>query len=189
MNSLLLIVDPQIDFITGTLAVAGAESAMNSLADYVGEHPAAYRAIVVTLDLHPFNHSSFSNYGGQWPAHCVAHSVGAAVWEPLMASLSSVAEKTIFLGKGSEATKEEYSIFATHRSAEKISRLISDLSIDRIDLCGLAGDICVANTLSDGVSMFGNEIWHILTPFTPSLDGGVTLTDLTKKLNVTCDPS
>lgn len=189
MNSLLMIVDPQIDFITGTLVVDGAEKAMDSLADYVGEHSADYRAIIVTLDLHPLNHSSFSRFGGQWPTHCVTHSVGAAVWQPLMTSLSLVPEKTFFLGKGSEATKEEYSIFANHRSAEKISRLVSDLSIDRIDLCGLAGDICVANTLSDGVRMFGNEIWHILTKFTPSLDGGVTLTDLTKKLNVTCDPS
>lgn len=34
-NKILLIIDPQIDFINGTLPVPGAEGAMNSLADYV----------------------------------------------------------------------------------------------------------------------------------------------------------
>ena len=35
MNKLLLIVDPQIDFITGTLPVENAVEAMNALATYV----------------------------------------------------------------------------------------------------------------------------------------------------------
>lgn len=189
MNRLLLIIDPQIDFISGTLIVPGAEQAMNALAEYVAEHGDNYSSIVITLDQHPLNHSSFTRFGGQWPEHCVAHSVGAAVWKPLMESLSNVSEKTVFLGKGMEPQKEEYSIFANHRSSEKLSRLIGSLSISRIDLCGLAGDICVANTLSDGVRMFGNEIWNVLNSFSPSIDGGKFLTDLTKQLNVTCDPS
>ena len=37
MKKLLLIVDPQIDFITGTLPVAGAAEAMDALAKYVKE--------------------------------------------------------------------------------------------------------------------------------------------------------
>ena len=35
MKKLLLIVDPQIDFITGTLPVGGAAEAMDALAKYV----------------------------------------------------------------------------------------------------------------------------------------------------------
>ena len=35
MNRLLLIVDPQIDFISGSLAVNGAAKAMDALADYL----------------------------------------------------------------------------------------------------------------------------------------------------------
>lgn len=189
MNKLLLIIDPQIDFITGSLIVPGAEQAMNALADYVTENEALYSGIVVTLDWHPLNHSSFIRFGGQWPAHCVAHSVGAAVWQPLIDSFSNINDKIVFLEKGTSPDKEEYSIFANHRSSEKLVSLVSELSIERIDLCGLAGDVCVANTLSDGVSLLGHRIWHILPSFTPSIDGGKTLTELIKTLNVTCDPS
>ena len=37
MNKLLLIVDPQVDFITGSLPVEGAAKAMDALATYVKE--------------------------------------------------------------------------------------------------------------------------------------------------------
>ena len=40
MKSILLIVDPQNDFITGTLAVEGAKEKMMKLANYINsEHP------------------------------------------------------------------------------------------------------------------------------------------------------
>ena len=42
MKKLLLIVDPQVDFITGTLPVGGAAEAMDALATYVKEHGDEY---------------------------------------------------------------------------------------------------------------------------------------------------
>ena len=45
----LLIVDPQNDFITGSLAVPGATAAMDYLTEWVRVHRAEYDAIVVTL--------------------------------------------------------------------------------------------------------------------------------------------
>ena len=80
MNKLLLIVDPQIDFITGTLPVENAAEAMNALATYVKTNSDTYSLKVVTLDWHPFHHSSFADEGGLWPRHCVQHSTGAAYW-------------------------------------------------------------------------------------------------------------
>ncbi len=45
--NILLIVDPQNDFITGSLAIEGAIPAMDYLTAYVKEHHAEYDAIVV----------------------------------------------------------------------------------------------------------------------------------------------
>ncbi len=44
MNGMLVIVDPQNDFINGALPVPGAEKAMNDLAEYVKENGRKYRA-------------------------------------------------------------------------------------------------------------------------------------------------
>ena len=38
MNKMLLIVDPQVDFISGTLPVVGGAEAMDGLAEYVKAH-------------------------------------------------------------------------------------------------------------------------------------------------------
>ena len=64
MKKLLLIVDPQIDFITGTLPVAGAAEAMDALAKYVKEKGNEYNVKIVTADWHPYHHSSFADEGG-----------------------------------------------------------------------------------------------------------------------------
>jgi len=69
MKKLLLIVDPQIDFITGTLPVAGAAEAMDALAKYVKENGNEYTVKIVTADWHPYHHSSFADEGGMWPRH------------------------------------------------------------------------------------------------------------------------
>ena len=81
MKKMLLIVDPQVDFITGTLPVPGAAKAMDALAEYVRAHGEDYSVKVVTSDWHPYHHSSFVPEGGQWPRHCVQHSAGAALWQ------------------------------------------------------------------------------------------------------------
>ena len=59
---LLLLVDVQYDFITGSLAVAGAPAVMDSLAAYIAGQPqGTFDAIVMTADHHPADHSSFKD--------------------------------------------------------------------------------------------------------------------------------
>ena len=53
--------------------------------------------------------------------------------------------------------------------------------IERIDVCGIAGDICVLQTLRDGVELFGPERFHVLEAFAPSLDGGASLSAFVKE--------
>ena len=67
----LLIVDPQNDFITGTLAVQGAKEKMLKLSDYIKDFKDEYDYVFVTLDTHPIEHCSFKENGGMWPSHCV----------------------------------------------------------------------------------------------------------------------
>ena len=183
-NRLLLIVDPQIDFITGSLPVPGAEAAMNALAEYVSQHGKEYTLIAVTCDRHPIRHSSFSEFGGQWPAHCVESSVGAAVWPPLMKALEKYSALVRFLYKGQDIDKEEYSIFQSCKGAEDLDEYIKGYNISDIDICGLAGDVCVANTLRDALKLYPSIHFNILDKFTASLDGGNILSNIASTISI-----
>ena len=182
MNRLLLIVDPQIDFINGSLPVPGAGAAMDDLAAHVVAHDGQYAAKVVTCDFHPHNHCSFSINGGQWPEHCVAHSIGAAIWPVLLKSLYSTSGRVDIICKGQCPEVEEYSLFQNRETSKRIESIVSEMFIEGIDICGLAGDICVLHTLRDGVKIFGSEKFHVLQQFSPSIDGGDILNQYVQRL-------
>lgn len=175
VNRLLMIVDPQIDFIAGRLPVPGAEKAMDALSQYIDEHASDYELICVTCDRHPLRHSSFADFGGQWPTHCVESSLGAAVWPPLMKALEKHSDSVRFLYKGESLDKDEYSIFQSNKGAAEMDSYIKVFSIEDIDICGLAGDVCVANTLSDAIRLYSYISFRILAHYTASLDGGTLL--------------
>lgn len=175
-RKILLIVDPQVDFISGTLPVPGAQQAMDGLADYVCHHAADYQVRLVTSDWHPYHHCSFAPEGGEWPRHCVQHSAGAAIHQPLLDALNEARGGFTMLYKGMQIQRDEYSIMQNDEAARVIGQLIAALKIERIDVCGLAGDVCVLNTLRDLVELAGPEMVHVLTRYAPSLDGGESLT-------------
>ncbi len=182
MNKLLLIVDPQVDFITGSLPVDGAAKAMDALATYVKEQGDGYTVKIVTSDWHPYHHSSFVNEGGLWPRHCVQHSVGAAIWESLLVALNESKGGFTLLYKGDSIEKDEYSIMQNESSASILRHLIKALKIDQVDLCGLAGDICVLNTAKDLKDAVGSASLNILEDYSPSLDGGTALSAFVESL-------
>lgn len=169
MNRMLLIVDPQVDFISGTLPVPHAEAAMNSLAQYILENDGRYVHKIVTADRHPFDHCSFKDNGGLWPRHCVHDTVGAAVWQPVFDAVYLTKGEVSFLYKGQKSESEEYSIFKNPEAAATIDRLIHDLNVEKIDLCGLAGDVCVNDTLKDGIKLYDGNMFNVLTDFSPSI--------------------
>lgn len=183
----LLIIDPQVDFITGSLPVPGAEDAMNRLAAFIRDRGADYVHVIVTADSHPFGHCSFREAGGEWPRHCVEGSVGAAVWPAVMDALGDLRSPVTLLRKGERRDREEYSIFANRDAAGKLLYIMADEGIDVMDVCGLAGDVCVASTLRDGIRLTGSESFNILTLFTPSIDGGGVLNSLIEKYGISCD--
>ena len=175
MRKLLMVVDPQIDFINGSLPVGGASEAMDRLAEYIMHHDGEYCFKIVTTDWHPYNHCSFTGNGGEWPAHCIQNTAGAAVYQPLVKPLYTTAGSVKVLRKGVFAGTEEYSIFKNQISAKYIDDIVRLLNVGRIDLCGIAGDICVYNTLVDGMAIYGGSMFSLLKDFCPSIDGGTKL--------------
>lgn len=176
-NKMLLIVDPQIDFINGSLPVPGAVKAMDDLAKYLLSNCKEYSVVCVTCDRHPLCHSSFKEYGGIWPIHCIESSVGAAIWPPLMEALLQCLIKVRILYKGEKISKDEYSIFQSSEGAAMMDNCIKEYSITDIDICGLAGDVCVVNTLQDARHLYPNMHFHILHPYIASLDGGKIISE------------
>ena len=182
MNKMLLIVDPQVDFVNGTLPVTGAAKAMDSLADFVRVHGNEYVVKIATSDWHPYHHCSFDREGGQWPPHCIQHSVGAAIWQSLLVVLNESRGGFTLLYKGESIDKDEYSIMQNEKSANVLLRLISALKIGQIDICGLAGNVCVLNTAKDLKEIVGGNMLHILEEYSPSLDDGSALKEFIKEL-------
>ncbi|MDO4512186.1 MAG: isochorismatase family protein [Bacteroidales bacterium] len=181
-RKMLIVVDPQIDFISGSLPVPGAAEAMDRLAAYVQQHSAEYALMVVTSDWHPYDHCSFAPNGGPWPVHCVQNSEGAATYWPLLEALYKSETPTLFLQKGDLQHREEYSIVQNSAAREFFEcTLADDADADdctryaMVDVCGIAGDVCVLNTLRDLLPLVGAQRLCVLTQFAPSLDGGKSL--------------
>lgn len=186
MKRLLLIIDPQVDFISGSLPVPGAPEAMDALARHIAETAGLYDAVIISADRHPFDHSSFADNGGPWPRHCVADSVGAAIWPPVLEAAHLTKRPVCVLYKGTASDREEYSVFQSSDAARAIADTVSSLAITDIDICGLAGDVCVLSSLSDGLAALPGCRFRVLTAYSPSIDGGNKLNDFINKHSVTC---
>lgn len=181
MKKILVIVDPQVDFITGSLPVSGAEEAMNRFkkhsieSDFLSE----YDKVLVTIDFHPRNHCSFIWSGGMFPPHCVQHTVGATVFEPVLEALSLHPDVRYFT-KGETSAIEEFSIFKSPNAKFFLDALDVNEVTD-IHVMGIAGDYCVHDTIHDMMSFvpFETNI-VVLKDFIASIDNGEKLNNLIK---------
>ncbi|MCR4700500.1 MAG: isochorismatase family protein [Bacteroidaceae bacterium] len=187
----LIIVDPQNDFIEGgSLPVSGARSAMQQLAEFVKSKSAEFSTIFVTQDSHPENHCSFSSNGGIWPVHCVRDSSGFEVFPQLQEVLSGLSNVE-YCRKGMDSGVEQYSIFSysdgeiTNPDGKKIISVLAKSSSPQIVVCGIAGDVCVLNTLNDLVKIrkTADDI-AVAQNFTASIDGGEKLEAFCKDNNI-----
>ena len=175
-KSLLLLVDVQYDFITGSLAVAGAPVVMDALAEYIAAQPQGkFDAIVMTADHHPANHSSFKDYGGIWPAHCVQNTEGASIYKSVLDAVKQHDPEALLLTKGDDVAVDEYSILANEVSAKKLLALIEDKGIQEIYVAGLCGDYCVGNSIKDLVAAGHGDKIRVLTRYIGNIDDGTTL--------------
>lgn len=154
----LTIIDPQYDFVHGSLAVPHAEEAMAYLATWIREHQADYDIVLVSMDQHPIDHCSFSDKGGMWPRHCVRYSRGASIVDEVFEALvyaQSVGKELIFVEKARHRDRDAYSAFA-----EQVPACIVEAEL--VYLAGLAGDYCVAASEADLLRHIPRERIHRL---------------------------
>ena len=181
-NSILFIVDMQNDFIDGSLAVKGGNDAVDNLIKHIDERDDKehYNAVIITNDWHTENHISFK----EWPKHCVANTNGAKIPDRLMEKLMNTFgyDFVYFEYKGRSEDKDEYSIFDNERNRKEVQSLINGYSYDGDDtditVCGIAGDICVYNTIKDMISLGYKDRIKVLMDATASIDGGKKLNEL-----------
>jgi nicotinamidase/pyrazinamidase len=133
----LVVVDVQHDFLPGgALAVANGERIFAPIEALAPRFARVY----ATRDWHPADHSSYAQYGGPWPVHCVAGTHGAAFDERL-----DLAKVDVVVDKGVDRATDGYSGFAA-------TTLAADLrlhGVQRVFVCGLATDYCVKATALD----------------------------------------
>jgi nicotinamidase/pyrazinamidase len=180
MKKVLIIVDPQNDFITGSLAVPGAEDAMRKFGVWAKGNLEKFDFIAVTIDSHPNNHCSFIEQGGVFPSHCVNHTEGASISKTVEAALK-FGKNVKFYTKGENSKKEEFSIFETYYNGYK---LLNDFGVTNrsqefeIHVMGIAGDYCVHDTIAGLIKMGYKKNIVVLPEFIASLDGGKKLQKL-----------
>ena len=183
-NRLLLIVDPQVDFTTGSLATAKGPEAMDRLAKAIDNGVLdKYTWVIITQDAHPDNHCSFVEKGGLFPPHCVQGTEGMNVYPPLQKALeNSRFGNYHYMTKGDLADKEEFSVFQNKHSGEKLTVTIKEEAFDGIDICGIATDYCVYETTKDLMAFYPAKQIRIVTNCIAAVDDNDTkLADLMKE--------
>lgn len=128
MNKLLVVVDYQVDFVSGALGFEGAESIESNIIKLIEEFETNKDDVVFTLDTHKQNYMETSE-GKRLPVpHCIKGTEGHELTPNLKKYVKShlVFEKPTFpsleLGNYINKNKDKY---------------------DEIYLCGLVSDICV----------------------------------------------
>lgn len=160
----LVVVDMQNDFISGSLAVEGADKVIeriNRLTEALSRNAA--NLIATTQDWHPAETAHFStepNFVNTWPEHCVAGTVGAELHPDLL--LAKQPELSTRFIKGDTACQSpeddtSYTGVLAYRpaSGEKLPDFLHRHSPETIYVAGLAlgdGDkypLCVDSTARD----------------------------------------
>jgi nicotinamidase/pyrazinamidase len=139
----LILVDVQYDFLPGgALAVPQSDRILPVLNRYIEIFERRKLPIYMTRDWHPIDHCSFRDFGGPWPAHCVAGSHGASFSEDLRLSLP-----TTVISKATTPERECYSDFGTTNFETNLRAT----GISRLFIGGLATDYCVFHTVKDAL--------------------------------------
>jgi nicotinamidase/pyrazinamidase len=169
-HTVLVVVDVQNGFCTGgNLAVPEGEAVV----PLINRLAAAYDNVVLTQDWHPPGHASFASshpgrqpfqttelaYGTQvlWPDHCVRGTRDAALHADL-----DVSRAQLVIRKGYHPGVDSYSAFqeADRKTLTGLAGYLRERGIQRVHVCGLATDFCVAWTAMDARAA-GFEAWVI----------------------------
>ncbi|MCX7738067.1 MAG: nicotinamidase [Hydrogenothermaceae bacterium] len=142
----LIVVDMQNDFMPlGVLPVKEADRIVPVINNYVEKFERKSLPVFFTRDWHPENHTSFRDFGGVWPSHCVAGTEGAKFYP----GLKIPADNKFIISKGTSPEFDAYSGF----QGTILDSLLKERGIRRVFICGVATDFCVKNTALGAINL------------------------------------
>lgn len=150
----LLVIDVQNCFVPGgSLAVKGGDE----IVPLINKLAKSFANVVLTQDWHTADHVSFASqhdgkkpfetiklkYGTQvlWPDHCVQGTEGAS-----LAPGIDIPHAQLIIRKGFHQQVDSYSAFleADRKTETGLAGYLKGRKVNRVFLCGLATDYCVA---------------------------------------------
>lgn len=139
----LLIVDVQNDFCPGgALPIEGGHDVVPVLNRCIAAALAKEVPVYASRDWHPAHHVSFEERGGPWPPHCIQDSDGARFHPDL-----ALPDGVIKITKGVRFDQDQNSAFDQTGLADQLR----EDGIGRVQVGGLAEDVCVRATVLDAV--------------------------------------
>jgi len=164
MIKVLIVVDIQNDFISGSLGVPNGKEIINPINKLVKQN---WDLVVYTMDSHPINHISFlDQYDNKkigdtkkyicpitkkeiqqelWPPHCVKGTWGEELHSDLFIKQDSIIQK-----KGENFNVDSYSCFINKfGEVSDLKSKLDRLNVQDVYMCGLAFDYCVGQTALD----------------------------------------
>lgn len=182
-RDVLIITDPQLDFCPdGALAVPRGDEIM----PVVNRLARRFRHVIATQDWHPAGHASFASshvgrrpfdtiefaYGPQtlWPDHCVQQSRGAEFHPAL-----DVGQIELVIRKGYHRAIDSYSAFRENdrETPTGLSGYLRERGLERVTLCGLATDFCVAFSAIDACAAGFETVVMLQASRAIDLDGSL----------------
>jgi len=139
----LLVIDVQNDFCPGgALPIEEGDRVVPILNRWLRAARDRGIPVYASRDWHPRGHLSFAEAGGQWPAHCVQDTEGAAFHADLQ-----LPADVVLVAKGVRFDLDQYSAFHETGLEERLRRD----GVHRLWVGGLALDVCVRATVLDAL--------------------------------------